>query len=383
MNDDRSQSRRARLANLLVVTLAAITSFGMAAQAWAAPRVIITIDVESIDSRTLPKQVDTRCQGDSDCGLMGIARLLKERSMPGTFFLNVYEYRKWGEPLLRGITERLQAEGQDVALHTHPQWAYDRDRNEMFQYSIDEQTEIVRDGARLLSSWTGLPVVAHRAGNYSADVTTLEALRRNGILVDSSLFWGHPSSRIASGDAPSNVPSMLGGLIQIPVTIYHREARPAWTGSWIDPVRTVRKIDPDWFVDVAEARAAMDAATDAGLPFVVVFMHSFTLIEPGDEEPFARDERAQRILVGMLDYIAEKNLEVVTMRQLAAEQPPSFLGRADVIPGIAVTIPPHRYVAQVWRSTGAVEKGALVMFVICCLAGVGAMWVRHRRRVAR
>jgi hypothetical protein len=207
----------------------------------AATRVILTVDVESIDAHSLPDQVDTVCQDGSACGLMEIARMQRERKLSGTFFLNVYEHRRWGEGKMREIVEKLQASGQDVALHTHPQWAYDQKRNGMHQYSLEEQTSIIRDGVRLLSAWSGHPVVAHRAGDYAADQRTLKALETNGLRVDSSLFWGHPHSQLTELGLPRNLPSSWGKLLQIPVTVYERKERPRLspasgrstsTGSW-------------------------------------------------------------------------------------------------------------------------------------------------------
>ena len=120
--------------------------------------VVFTVDVESNETFQLPDQLDAMCKDGSACGLMEIARLLEERGWSGTFFLNVFEHRQWGETTMRNLAVRLQAAGQDVALHTHPQWGYDPARSFMNQYSLDEQTAIVRDGVRLLQTWTGRPV---------------------------------------------------------------------------------------------------------------------------------------------------------------------------------------------------------------------------------
>lgn len=69
----------------------------------AAPRVFFTIDVESNEMFTLPEQVDAVCKDGSACGLMEIVRMLQERGWAGTFFLNVYEYRRWEEAAMRDI----------------------------------------------------------------------------------------------------------------------------------------------------------------------------------------------------------------------------------------------------------------------------------------
>src|SRR4051812_32464009 len=191
-----------------VVALLTIAALSLSPGMQAAPRVVFTIDVESNVSYPLPQQLDAVCEGGAACGLMEIVRMLKDRGLAGTFFLNVYEHSWWGEAAMRDLTVKLQTAGQDVALHTHPS-VYDPARSEMHQYSLDEQTSIVRDGTRLLSSWTGLPVVAHRAGAYSADERTLESLKRNGLSVDSSFFWEYPNCRLNGLGLPRNLPSSL------------------------------------------------------------------------------------------------------------------------------------------------------------------------------
>jgi hypothetical protein len=347
----------------------------MATASPAATRVILTIDVESIDGYSLPEQVDTVCQTGSACGLMEIARMQRERKFSGTFFLNVYEHRIWGEGKMREIVQKLQASGQDVALHTHPQWAYDPNRNGMHQYSLEEQTSIIRDGARLLSVWTGHPVLAHRAGDYAADERTLKALEANGLRVDSSLFWGHRHSQLTELGLPRNLPSSWGKLLQIPVTVYERNERPRLFTSIAPPLSSIRKIDVNWFLDETEARAAIDAVVDADLPFLVVFLHSFTFLAArnSDGAPVA-NRQAQAIFSAILDRIVERQLRVVTMRDLAvADMVVSTHPGADVVPVVDVHVSLPRYLWRAWRTGNArvlaATGAALIsLFVLAALA---------------
>src|SRR4029077_2703297 len=258
----------------------------------------------------------------------------------GTFFLNVYEQRSWGEAQMRQIVERLQAAGQDVGLHTHTRWAYDPTRSGMHQYSLEEQTAIVRDGARLLALWSGQPVVAHRAGDYAADERTLKALEANGLRVDSSLFWGQPQSHLTGLGLPRNLPSSWGKLLEIPVTVYERQERPRLFSGIAPALSSVRKIDVNWFVDEEEAKAAIDAVVEADMPFLVVFLHSFTILagRTNGGVPLA-NRPAQSIFSAILDRIAEKRLRVVTMRDLAAGNNVISARRgADVVPVVDVQV---------------------------------------------
>lgn len=340
----------------LLVASAALTA---GACLYAAPTVIITIDVESNSGSTLPDQIETTCPGGTPCGLMEIAHTLQQRQIAGTFFLNVYEYRRWGEDVMRGIVQKLQIAGQDVALHTHPQWTNDPNRNGMHQYSLEEQTSIVRDGVRLLSAWSGHPVVAHRAGDYAADERTLKALEANGVHVDSSLFWGHPKSQLAQQGLPRNLPSYRGKVLEIPVTVYERRERPRLFGDISPPLSRIQKVDVDWLLDEEEAKAAVDAVVRADLPFLVVFLHSFSFLaaNTSDGAPVA-NRKSQPILAAILDRVAEKRLLIVTMRDLASGNeglaPPQS---PDVVPVVDVRVSPQRYL---WHALRARETRVLM-----------------------
>lgn len=358
-----------------VIALCASAAILMGTACAAATRVIVTVDVESGGGYSLPDQVDTVCQDGAACGLMEIARMQRERKLSGTFLLNVYEYRAWGEGKMREIVEKLQVSGQDLGLHTHPGWAYDPARNGMREYNLEEQTSIIREGIRLLSLWSGRPVVVHRAGDYAADERTLKALEANGLRVDSSLFWGHPESRLTELGLPRNLPSSWGKLLQIPVTVYERKERPRLFSGVAPALSSIRKIDVNWFVDEQEAKAAIDAVVDADLPFLVVFLHSFTFLtgRTNDGVPVA-NRQAQAIFSAILDRIAEKHLRVVTMHDLAAgNREISAHQGADVVPVVDVQVSVPRYLWHAWRTREAsvliaIGAALISIFVLAALA---------------
>jgi hypothetical protein len=240
----------------------------------------------------------------------------------------------------------------------------------MYDYSLDEQTAIVADGVRMLRAWTGQPVVAHRAGDYSADARTLVALHRNGILVDSSRFWGNTKSRLSDLGLPRNLPGTHGGVLEIPVTVYVRQDRPMLAGELFAPVNTVRKVDAAWFFNQDEMRGAIDAAVKADIPVLVIFLHSFSLIKGrGAQAPIA-DPQTRAMLTAIFDEIARRKLTVVTMRDLAAQGMPSIAATvADVVPEIGVTVGWPRYA---WRRLKGASRVKLAVAGSGALVLVGA-----------
>jgi len=350
-------------------------------RASAGTRVVFTFDVESNAMYRLPEEVDAVCKDGSACGLMEIVRLLDERRWSGTFFLNVYEHRLWGESAMKALALRLQKAHQDLGLHTHPDSAYDASRPEMYQYSLDEQTAIVRDGARLLQQWTGVPVVSHRAGAYSADAHTLTALERNGILIDSSLFLKYPKCRLNDLAMPSNVPSLRGRVLEIPVTAYERADRPGFLSSMVAPVTTVRKIDADWLIDEHEMRTAIDAAVDANFPVIVVFLHSFSFMDARSDGVPVADRHAIQMFKATMDYVALKQLPVVSMRDLANDQELRTSSHKDLVPQVAMTVDMPHYVWRRLKADGAAPRFAGAGMVL--IAAAVALTVVRRRVATR
>lgn len=47
----------------------------------------------------------------------------------------------------------------------------------MYLYSLNKQTEIIKDGKELVKEWTGEYPIAHRAGAYGINENTFMALR--------------------------------------------------------------------------------------------------------------------------------------------------------------------------------------------------------------
>ena len=66
------------------------------------------------------------------------------------FFLDVYGSGRFRGAPYRELCEGLLERGQDIQLHTHPDQMYDSKRRNMHEYSLAEQTGIVRDGMALL-----------------------------------------------------------------------------------------------------------------------------------------------------------------------------------------------------------------------------------------
>ncbi|RJQ53798.1 MAG: hypothetical protein C4526_06185 [Nitrospiraceae bacterium] len=341
------------------------------------PIVIITVDVESkkIDGVELPmpEQVNAICMNNISCGLGKMTELLKEKGYPAVFFLNVYEYKKYGEEPVMEIAKWFDGAGHDVQLHIHPQWAYDKDRNLTHQYTLDEQIKIIRDGKDLLEKWLDKPVLAHRAGAYGADENTLKALIENDILYDSSLFIASENSKVTALDLKKNVLSMYGPLYEFPVTVYRKHEEPPFLKGLLKPVSRVRKYDANWFADEAETEKAVREAIDMKLDFIILFLHSFSFIKhyTPDGDKIA-DIGAIHRFEHLLNIIKREELRVITFQDIKPGnlELSRYLNRQDSIPDISAQINAVQYSRKRMGITAANYKVFLTVFSLIAIFGL-------------
>ncbi len=345
------------------------------------PIVIITVDVETTQYGnhsllSLPEQVNAVCMNEVPCGLQTMVNLLKKYGYSATFFFNPYEYKKHGEQSIMEIAQWLNESGNDVQLHTHPQWAYDEKRNLMHQYTLKEQIEIIREGKELLQKWTGQPVVAHRAGAYGADENTVRALIRNNIYYDSSLFIRSANSKIRLLNFKKNTLSMYGHLYEFPVTVYKRHEYPFLLSDQVKPYSVISKYDVNFFGSEAEADKAFQEALDLKMDFIILFLHSFSFIKEYDD---AGNMEAKidslRIFEHILKFISERKLTVMTFRGINNNIVlDKYLNRHDSIPEISIQISTIQYLRKIaginrWNyKIYALAAGLSILLIIIGIA---------------
>lgn len=257
---------------------------------------VITIDAEATHGDDpLNQMMWGRLPGESrNYGIPLICDLCEKHGLRATFFLDVYEYSFYGKDAMEEVASYLTKRGHDVQLHTHPAWSpldprdsarvqrmkrnkscFDPERPWMYQYSLEEQTEIIRHGKELLEEWTCHPVVAHRSGGYGFNRDTLLALGRNGISVDSSMFPGHPNCRYAPAE---NVGGEFEGILEIPVTFLKIDYY--FDMQLFKKYRMTRNTKTD--IDncpIEFLKQFVSLGKEQGQPGMTLFMHSYSFLK--------------------------------------------------------------------------------------------------------
>jgi hypothetical protein len=212
--------------------------------------------------------------GSEYYGVPKIVEILDEFNFKAEFFVDVYECKFFGEEKYKKLCKFLHKRGHGVQLHTHPSYAYDPNRINMHEYSLEEQTKIISEGKKLIEKWIGEPPIAHRAGNYGADNNTLIALRENNIKVDSSFFYKHPNCKIRLPTI--NEPIFYNGVLEVPITVVKR--RPKVLGIPVLFKSRWLKLDVNWL----SYRELKSYICKIKLDYIIIFLHSSSFVLRSD-----------------------------------------------------------------------------------------------------
>lgn len=284
------------------------------------PVVIISIDAESHDREdikiSLLDQFDLKIDGIY-CGITKMMKICEKHNVRATFFLNVYEYKKYGESEIEKIARQMDKRGFDVQLHTHPQWAYDKEKRYMHQYTLKEQKQIIKDGKNLLKKWINKDTVIHRAGAYGANEDTLKALYANNIFYDSSFFFLHPKCLLQSLNLKKNYISISNDVYQIPVNVFTLK-QYASSFNFLEPLEQIVKYDIDW-TDSRTLITAIDKGIEHHFDAIVLFLHSFSFIKNYNENRKIADKVDIQEFDDVLEHVNKKGLRLVTFNAFIDE----------------------------------------------------------------
>ena len=251
--------------------------------------VMITIDTElwpdSPGWPHTPLAAGTRCEreletylfggGAAGLGLPYQLRVFRDAGLKAIFFVEpLFSFTLGAEPLHR-VLDLIAAHHQEVGLHLHPEWLTSARRAELpafrgpfiRQYSEQEQTTLLLAGEQRLRELGAPPIRCFRAGSWGADWTTLRAMARAGIAIDSSLNATFSTSfpeRIDREDLCQ--PAMCDRVWEFPVTNF--VDRPP---AGFRPLHVCA-------CSFGEFSTILEQAERVGWSYVVMVLHSFEFV---------------------------------------------------------------------------------------------------------
>lgn len=146
-------------------------------------KIYLTVDLECHDICRKNQYIDGKCKS-GEYGLKKILELGKALNIPINFFVDIVEYREYGEAYMTDIIQQIQTYGQHIYLHLHPDYITgDHKRSFLWQYSYAEKKQILKAGFEDYTKFLGKDPVAFRIGRYGADKEMYQILNEENYSV--------------------------------------------------------------------------------------------------------------------------------------------------------------------------------------------------------
>lgn len=203
---------------------------------------MLTVDAEALPKRASEAHVQRLIWGEHANGSAGIREMcaaVDEVNAKLTFFVDTcgaYAQREEVAEVIRW----LDANGQDVQLHTHPEYlpeAFWKEHGFKYrprflnQYDGKKALFTIRHFGSFISDITGKPLRAFRAGSFRWNSHTIVALKECGIPLSFNNSMNAQLAGQCVFSEPTNRPySWSNGVIEVPVT--ERRFSPLIGDDW-------------------------------------------------------------------------------------------------------------------------------------------------------
>jgi hypothetical protein len=311
-------------------------------------RVYLTIDTETSlggawrnpEYRAVPlDQLVFGKYGSRFYGIPLMMDILEEYGFRATFFTEVFCSYLLGDGEVGKVFEYILRRGHDAQLHLHPIYRFYRDRaaglphrevDFICQLDPERQHELIAEGVSLFRRFSGQSPRAYRAGCYGASEVTLQALRANGVQIDSS----YNLACMAPGgfQAPSlNAPMVMEGVYEFPVTVFRVSGSTGYKPLEVSAV------------SVREIVATLLSLWETGVRDAVLVLHSFSLLKNlglrcdhyrPDNIVIQRLRALCKALSGLSEKLEVESLGNVDLATVPAGQPQAIPSAGWVQPAI-------------------------------------------------
>lgn len=248
---------------------------------------LLTVDTEALPKRAAKEHVKRLMWGEHAKGTAGIremAAIGDEFGAKHIYFVDLcgaYTHLDEVSEVIRWLDEA----GQDVQLHTHPEYLPKcfweehgyaiRPRLMNLYVDGDRATFVIQHFSDLLSAITHKPVLAHRAGSFRWNAHTIHALRAANIPLsfNNSMRALHLGQCVYS--VKTNQPfTWSNGIIEVPMTeksIFPMLGKDQWWSRLTYPESDYFHFSPWW------GPLLFNTVSDSP-DFAVLLLHSWSLL---------------------------------------------------------------------------------------------------------
>ncbi|MBQ2945379.1 MAG: polysaccharide deacetylase family protein [Clostridia bacterium] len=257
--------------------------------------VIFTVDVEGhVGEDPVERLIYGNVNGEK-CGIDLIMDLCDKHSVQGIFFVDIAEAFDYGKEKIANVIKHIIDRGHEVGVHIHPDHMADKKRLFLYEYTADEQYEILNKCTQFYYDAVGKRPLLFRAGKYGANRKTLELLKEFGYAADFSEFYGQKWCGIKPPVCGTDSVKLENGIIEIPVMSY-RNSFPCIFNRY-DKIDAAMPLSEYKYV---MGKFKKDKQTNP----IVLFAHSFSLIDwRANPDMPTKNTREIFKLDKMLEYI--------------------------------------------------------------------------------
>jgi len=246
---------------------------------------LLTVDTEALPKRASSDHVKRLIWGEHDNGTAGVREMSAigdEFGAKHIFFVDMCgAYARRDE--VCDVVRWLDAAGQDVQLHAHPEYLpedfwpeYNFSHRPRFmnQYADDKDNFVISHFGKMITDITHKPLQAFRAGSFRWNAGTLRALANNHIPLsfNNSMCAVHNEQCLHS--LPTNDPfRWSNGIIEVPMTekkILPRLERDWWARLQY-PQSKFFRYRPWW-------TSFLPGSASHQTPVLVFLLHSWSLL---------------------------------------------------------------------------------------------------------
>ncbi|MCQ2211397.1 MAG: polysaccharide deacetylase family protein [Paludibacteraceae bacterium] len=182
-------------------------------------KIILTIDTEGPrGSNPVLFQIWGKV-GNEYYGIPKIIEICDKYGVKGLFFVDIPEIWDMGYDAIKEVILYIKNKGHNVGVHIHPHHMPNETRQFLYEYSREEQYQIIEQCTKKYIEITGEQPLSFRAGKYGANRDTLDILSDLGYLYDFSEFYSQKWCGI-NPEVAYVLPIKYRNIIEFPVTVY-------------------------------------------------------------------------------------------------------------------------------------------------------------------
>ena len=309
-------------------------------------KILVSIDTEGpagdlpVERMIYGKTVDGK-----ELGIRYLMNMFESKNIRGLFFVDIPEIVDHGEDKIRRVLKLIDAKGHDIGVHVHPDHMADINRRYLWQYTKEEQYEIISRCTDFYEKVLHRVPLSFRAGRYGANNDTLDVLEKLGYRYDMSLFH---TSRYCKIDPHFTWNRIVHcgdrQLKEVPVTTFRSFSTPFYYRN--DQIDS-GNIPSDF------KRNMKEIVRTGNVDVVSLFFHSFQFLNwRKDPDHPKLDKTRYKKVMKNLAYLDEIDIEYISERDLCnmEENPVDKVGKIDTSNGLL----PYYYFAQ--RAYGTIKS---------------------------